>query len=149
HAGPAGAGHYVKMVHNAIEYGMMQALAEGMHLLHAQSHADAPAEQYDFDLAGVTETWRHGSVVSSWLLDLAARALSEDPGLGGYSAAVSDSGEGRWALRSATDLGVPVPALAGALFARFRSRLDESDAFGDRLLTAMRHGFGGHARGKP
>lgn len=148
HAGPAGAGHYVKMVHNAIEYGMMQALAEGMHLLHAQKNADDPAEQYALDLAGVTETWRHGSVVSSWLLDLTAHALADDPDLDGYSAAVADSGEGRWALRSATDLAVPVPALAGALFARFRSRLDAPAAFGDRLLTAMRHGFGGHTRGK-
>lgn len=144
HAGPTGAGHYAKMVHNAIEYGMMQALAEGMHLLRAQANAADPDERYGFDIGALAETWRHGSVISSWLLDLTAQALAGDADLTHYGAAVADSGEGRWALDAAVAQGVPVPVLAGALFARFRSRLDDRDAYADRLLSAMRHAFGGH-----
>lgn len=144
HAGPTGAGHYAKMVHNAIEYGMMQALAEGIHLLRAQSAAPDPETRYDFDVAALAETWRHGSVISSWLLDLTAQALAADAELTHYGAAVADSGEGRWALDAAVARGVPMPVLAGSLFARFRSRLDKGDAYADRLLSAMRHAFGGH-----
>jgi 6-phosphogluconate dehydrogenase len=156
HCGPAGAGHFVKMVHNAIEYGMMAAYAEGFSVLqHAgagRSSRDVDAEttplrhpehyQYDFDVAEIAELWRRGSVIPSWLLDLCAAALSDDPQLSHYSGRVSDSGEGRWTLAAANDLSVPAPILASALFSRFASR-GEAD-FQNRLLSALRHQFGGH-----
>jgi len=134
YCGPAGAGHFVKMVHNGIEYGLMQAYAEGFHLMR---EAD-----YDFDLAAIAEAWRHGSVVSSWLLDLLAAALSEDPELAEYQGFVQDSGEGRWALMTAVDEAVPAEVLSAALFARFRSRHEHT--FAEKVLSAMRHQFGGH-----
>lgn len=143
HVGPTGAGHFVKMVHNAIEYGLMQAYAEGFDLLRARN-ADAlpPGERYDFDLADVAELWRRGSVISSWLLDLGAAALAEDPELQKFHGHVADSGEARWALEAAMQEAVPAPVLAAALFARFRSR--SGPRFADRLLSALRHAFGGH-----
>lgn len=134
HCGPAGAGHFVKMAHNGIEYGLMHAYAEGFDLLRG---AD-----YDFDLAAIAELWRHGGVVTSWLLDLAAAELADDPELRDYRGVVEDSGEGRWALMTAVQEGVPADALAAALFARFRSQRDHS--FAEKLLSAMRHQFGGH-----
>lgn len=134
--GPAGAGHFVKMVHNGIEYGMMQAYAEGFELLKAK-------EQFNLDLANIAEIWRFGSVVRSWLLDLTAEALHEDPGLESLEAYVEDSGEGRWTVQESVDLAVPAPVIALALQARFRSRQDS--AFGGRMLAAMRNQFGGHA----
>ncbi|MCC7418093.1 MAG: decarboxylating 6-phosphogluconate dehydrogenase [Acidobacteria bacterium] len=133
--GGHGAGHYVKMIHNGIEYGLMQAYAEGFSLMQAS--------EYDLDLGGIASLWMHGSVVRSWLLDLASRALADDPELARLEAHVEDSGEGRWALEEGIARAVPLPALAAALFARFRSR-DESP-FADRLLAALRHQFGGHA----
>jgi 6-phosphogluconate dehydrogenase len=136
HTGPSGSGHFVKMVHNGIEYGLMQAYAEGFELMRAKS-------EFDLDLAEIAETWRRGSVVRSWLLDLTADALKEDPALEGIQAYVEDSGEGRWAVEESVDLAVPVPVMAMALQARFRSRQDQP--FGARLLAAMRKGFGGHA----
>lgn len=156
HCGPAGAGHFVKMVHNAIEYGMMAAYAEGFNVLaHAGAGAHArevDAEttplrhpehyQYNFDIAGIAELWRRGSVIPSWLLDLSAQALASDPGLAGFSGRVSDSGEGRWTLGAANDLSVPVHVLSAALFERFTSR-GEGD-FQNRLLSALRFQFGGH-----
>lgn len=146
HAGPAGAGHFVKMVHNGIEYGMMQAFAEGFHLLKAMSDPDTPLhERYDIDVADVAEVWRRGSVVSSWLLDLTAQSLARDAELSDFSGPVSDSGEGRWTIQTAIERAVPTPVLAGALFARFRSR--EDDSYADRILSAMRHAFGGHTVG--
>jgi 6-phosphogluconate dehydrogenase len=131
--GPPGAGHYVKMVHNAIEYGLMQAYAEGFDLL--------DAGEIEVDTQQVAELWRHGSVIRSWLLDLATRALNADPELSSLSSRVSDSGEGRWTLQAAIERGVPMPALAGALFTRFASR---RDSFGNRMLAALRREFGGH-----
>lgn len=156
HCGPAGAGHFVKMVHNGIEYGMMAAFAEGMAILRranigAESHAmdaettplrDPWAYRYDIDTAAVAEVWRRGSVVSSWLLDLTATALREDPDLDHFSGQVSDSGEGRWTVAAAVDEGVPAHVLTAALYERFSSR-GQSD-FADRLLSAMRKQFGGH-----
>jgi 6-phosphogluconate dehydrogenase len=156
HCGQAGAGHFVKMVHNGIEYGLMAAYAEGLNILkHAgvgKHKHDADAEttplahpehfQYDFDLAAITELWRHGSVISSWLLDLSAQALAHDPQLAAFSGRVSDSGEGRWTLDAAVAEGVPAPVLAAALFARFSSRGQAS--FQDKMLSAMRFQFGGH-----
>ena len=143
HAGPAGAGHFVKMIHNGIEYGMMQAFAEGFHLLKAMSDPDTPLhERYDIDVADVAEVWRRGSVVSSWLLDLTAQSLARDAELADFSGPVADSGEGRWTIQTAIERAVPTPVLAGALFARFRSR--EDDSYADRILSAMRHAFGGH-----
>jgi len=138
HCGPNGAGHYAKMVHNGIEYGMMQAMAEGLDLMRT-----AP---FDLDLPDITEAWRRGSVVSSWLLDLTAQALAFDPDLAEYSGHVSDSGEGRWTVDTAVEQAVPVPVLAAALFARFRSRQEAS--FADKALSAMRRGFGGHLEPK-
>jgi 6-phosphogluconate dehydrogenase len=161
HCGSHGAGHFVKMVHNGIEYGLMAAYAEGLNILrHAnvgkQSRA-ADAEttplrnpeyyQYDFDLADVTEVWRRGSVVASWLLDLTAEALAGDPTLKGFTGRVSDSGEGRWTLDAAIDEAVPAHVLAAALFERFSSR-GEAD-FQDRVLSAMRFEFGGHVEKGP
>jgi 6-phosphogluconate dehydrogenase len=156
HCGPSGAGHFVKMVHNGIEYGMMASFAEGLNVLAKAGFgradaeagaetapvADAPYYRYEFDLAAITEVWRRGSVVSSWLLDLTAQALLADPRLDEYSGWVSDSGEGRWTVHAAVDEGVPVPVLSAALFQRFSSR-DRSD-LADRALSAMRAGFGGH-----
>jgi 6-phosphogluconate dehydrogenase len=136
HVGPAGAGHFVKMVHNGIEYGLMQAYAEGFELMEAK-------EGLHIDLAQVAELWRYGSVVRSWLLDLSAAALREDPGLAGLQAYVEDSGEGRWTVQESVDLGVPAPVITAALHARFRSR--QGSPFGARLLAAMRNQFGGHA----
>jgi len=137
HCGPTGAGHFVKMVHNGIEYGVMAAYAEGFNLLHHAQQAG-----YRFDVGAVAEAWRHGSVVRSWLLDLIARALVKDPQLTQMKGAVSDSGEGRWAVQAAVDASVPVPVLSAALFGRFASRGE--DDFANRLLSAMRSEFGGH-----
>ncbi len=146
HVGPAGAGHYAKMIHNGIEYGMMQALAEGFHLLHAKNDPSVPDdERYPIDVAAVAEAWRRGSVVSSWLLDLTAQALDRDADLADFSGVVGDSGEGRWTVNAAIEHAVPAPVLTAALFARFRSRV--TDGYSDRLLSAMRLAFGGHTEG--
>jgi 6-phosphogluconate dehydrogenase len=156
HCGPNGAGHFVKMVHNGIEYGLMAAYAEGLNVL---AHADAgskaaehsaeiaPIEQpqyyrYDLDISAVTELWRRGSVIASWLLDLTAGALAANPTLDGLAGRVSDSGEGRWTVKAAIDEGVPVPVLSASLFARFSSRGEA--LYADKLLSAMRQAFGGH-----
>jgi 6-phosphogluconate dehydrogenase len=133
--GEHGAGHYVKMVHNGIEYGLMQAYAEGFELMHASD--------YKIDLGAVAGLWNHGSVVRSWLLELAARALAEDADLSGLEGYVDDSGEGRWTMHEAIDRAVPLPVLTAALFTRFRSR--ENNPFSERLLAALRNQFGGHA----
>ncbi len=146
HAGPVGAGHFVKMVHNSIEYGLMQAYAEGFDILRKRDLASLPeAERYDLNLTDIAEVWRRGSVISSWLLDLTAQALAGDARLAGYTGAVDDSGEGRWAIDAAIEEAVPVNVLTAALFARFRSR--ETHTFGEKLLSAMRFGFGGHVEG--
>jgi len=143
HAGPAGSGHFVKMIHNGIEYGMMQAFAEGFDILKTKASEELPVDQrFDLNLADIAEVWRRGSVVSSWLLDLTADALASDPQLNGYSGSVSDSGEGRWTIDAAVEQAVPVPVLSSALFARFRSR--QESTYGDKMLSAMRFGFGGH-----
>ena len=136
HVGPAGAGHYVKMVHNGIEYGLMQAYAEGFELMNAR-------EDMALDMAQIAEIWREGSVVRSWLLDLTAAAFQEDGDLSGLAAYVDDSGEGRWAVQESVDLAVPIPVITAALQARFRSRQDQP--FGAKILSAMRNQFGGHA----
>ncbi|PYS73410.1 MAG: decarboxylating 6-phosphogluconate dehydrogenase [Acidobacteria bacterium] len=160
HCGPAGAGHFVKMVHNGIEYGLMAAYAEGLNVLHhanvgqldhAKDAETTPLRhpehyQYDFNLADITELWRRGSVVASWLLDLTAVALAEQPTLEDFSGKVSDSGEGRWTINAAIDEGVPVPVLSSALFQRFSSR-GEAD-FANKILSAMRKQFGGHVEKK-
>lgn len=156
HCGPAGAGHFVKMVHNGIEYGIMASIAEGLNILknadagvrEAEHSAEiAPLEepeyyQFPIDTAKVTELWRRGSVISSWLLDLTATALNENPSLDGLAGRVSDSGEGRWTVKAAVDVGVPVPVLAASLFERFASR--DEDQFANQVLSAMRLQFGGH-----
>lgn len=143
HAGPNGAGHFVKMIHNGIEYGMMQAIAEGLDILKNASSANLPPElRLDLDVADVTEVWRRGSVITSWLLDLTAAALARDPALVGYSGHVEDSGEGRWTVQAAIDEAVPAEVLTAALYARFRSRQDHT--FAEKVLSAMRQGFGGH-----
>ncbi len=143
HAGPNGAGHFTKMVHNGIEYGMMQAMAEGLDLLHhAASPALAEAHRLDLNLPDIAEAWRRGSVVASWLLDLTAQALAQDPALEGFSGTVGDSGEGRWTVQAAVEAGVPAHVLAAALWARFASR--DEDRFSLKALSAMRKGFGGH-----
>ncbi|RUA00427.1 MAG: decarboxylating 6-phosphogluconate dehydrogenase [Candidatus Poseidoniales archaeon] len=136
HVGPAGAGHYVKMVHNGIEYGLMQAYAEGFELMNAR-------EDMALDMAQIAEIWREGSVVRSWLLDLTAAAFQEDGDLSGLAAYVDDSGEGRWTVQESVDLAVPIPVITAALQARFRSRQDQP--FGAKILSAMRNQFGGHA----
>jgi 6-phosphogluconate dehydrogenase len=136
HVGPAGAGHFVKMVHNGIEYGLMQAYAEGFELMKA-------AGEFDLDLHEIASIWRYGSVVRSWLLDLTERALAEDVTLAGIKGYVDDTGEGRWTVEEAVDRAVPLPAITAALFARFSSR--EPDAYQAKLLAAMRNQFGGHA----
>ena len=135
YAGPAGAGHFVKMVHNGVEYALMQAYAEGFELMAAKA-------EFDLDLAAIAETWRHGSVVRSWLLDLTVAALEENPGLDGLEAYVEDSGEGRWTVQEAVDLAVPIPAITLSLQQRFRSRQEQP--FGAKLLAALRNQFGGH-----
>jgi len=160
HCGPVGAGHFVKMVHNGIEYGVMAAYAEGLNILH---HADVGLKgreidaetsplrepelyQYTLDLPAVTELWRRGSVIASWLLDLTAQALLESPDLAGFSGQVSDSGEGRWTSIAAIDVSAPAPVLTTALYSRFASRGE--DDFGGKVLSAMRWGFGGHLEKK-
>ena len=143
HCGPAGAGHFVKMIHNGIEYGLMQSYAEGFDILrNADSQALPPDHRYDFDLPAIAELWRRGSVVSSWLLDLAARAFVEDPGLDKFEGHVPDSGEGRWTVAAAIEEEVPAEVLTAALYARFRSRRDHT--FAEKLLSALRAQFGGH-----
>ncbi len=143
HCGPSGAGHFVKMVHNGIEYGLMQAYAEGFDILHNAAAETLPeARRYPLDLADVAEVWRRGSVISSWLLDLGAIALAADPVLEGYSGTVEDSGEGRWTVMAAIEQAVPAEVLSAALYARFRSRQEHT--FAEKLLSAMRKGFGGH-----
>ena len=143
HMGPVGAGHFVKMVHNGIEYGLMQAYAEGLDILRARNAESVAAdERYDLDLASIAEVWRRGSVIASWLLDLAAQALADDASLSAYEGVVADSGEGRWTVEAAVGAAVPADVLTAALYARFRSR--QIHTFGEKLLSAMRHGFGGH-----
>jgi 6-phosphogluconate dehydrogenase len=143
HCGPSGAGHFVKMIHNGIEYGLMQAYAEGFAILGAAGTAARPeGERYDLNLADIAEVWRRGSVISSWLLDLTADAFAGDPHLDGFKGYVEDSGEGRWTVMTAVEQAVPATVLSAALYARFRSREDVS--FADRVLSAMRKGFGGH-----
>jgi 6-phosphogluconate dehydrogenase len=143
HAGPVGAGHFVKMIHNGIEYGLMQAYAEGFDILkHANSDTLPADHRFDFDLADIAEVWRRGSVIPSWLLDLTASALAKQPTLETYSGFVEDSGEGRWTVNAAIDEAVPAEVLTAALFARFRSRQDHT--FAEKILSAMREGFGGH-----
>jgi 6-phosphogluconate dehydrogenase len=143
HCGPAGAGHFVKMVHNGIEYGLMQAYAEGFDIMRGAASPDLPAERrYELNLADIAEVWRRGSVIGSWLLDLTSMALAENPTLKGYSGSVADSGEGRWTVLAAVEEAVPADVLTAALYARFRSRVDST--FGEKLLSAMREKFGGH-----
>jgi 6-phosphogluconate dehydrogenase len=156
HCGPAGAGHFVKMVHNGIEYGLMAAYAEGLNILHhanvGKRHREADAEttplrhpehyQYDFNLADVTEVWRRGSVIASWLLDLTAAAFARTPDLGDFAGRVADSGEGRWTVMAAIDESVPAPVLTEALYERFSSRGEAE--FASKVLSAMRYAFGGH-----
>ena len=143
HCGPPGAGHFVKMIHNGIEYGLMQAYAEGFEILSEANSQHLPEElRYSFDLAGISELWRRGSVVGSWLLDLTAMALAEDPALSRYSGFVEDSGEGRWTIQAAIEEAVSADVLAAALFRRFRSRKEHT--FAEKTLSAMREKFGGH-----
>ena len=143
HAGPNGAGHFVKMIHNGIEYGMMQAFAEGFDILRHAGDDSLPAEhRLDLNLADIAEVWRRGSVVTSWLLDLTAAALAEDGDLASYSGHVADSGEGRWTIMAAIEEAVPADVLSAALYTRFRSRQEHT--FAEKILSAMRKGFGGH-----
>jgi 6-phosphogluconate dehydrogenase len=147
HAGPVGAGHFVKMIHNGIEYGLMQAYAEGFDILKNASIEALPADhRYDFDLADIAEVWRRGSVIPSWLLDLTSTALADSPALSEYSGFVEDSGEGRWTVNAAIDEAVPAEVLTAALYARFRSRQEHT--FAEKILSAMRAGFGGHKEPK-
>jgi 6-phosphogluconate dehydrogenase len=146
HTGPSGAGHFVKMVHNGIEYGLMQAYAEGFDILANKASADLlETERYTLDLSEIAEVWRRGSVVSSWLLDLSAAALMKDPKLSSYSGFVQDSGEGRWTVEAAIEESVPANVITAALYARFRSR--QTETFSEKMLSAMRFGFGGHIEG--
>ena len=146
HAGPNGAGHFVKMVHNGIEYGLMQAYAEGFDILQGRGHESLPdGERFDISLPDVAEVWRRGSVVASWLLDLTSIALAKSPKLEEFTGAVDDSGEGRWTVEAAIEEAVPANVIAASLFARFRSRVDHS--FGEKILSAMRNEFGGHVEG--
>ena len=143
HCGPSGSGRFVKMIHNGIEYGLMQAYAEGFHLLHGAASEQLPEdERYRLPLEDIAELWRRGSVIGSWLLDLAAIALAADPGLERFRGFVEDSGEGRWTAMASLEQAVPAPVLTAALYARFRSR--EAESFADKLLSAMRNRFGGH-----
>ena len=147
HAGPSGAGHFVKMVHNGIEYGLMQAYAEGFDILRKKDSADLPAdERFVLNIPDIAETWRRGSVIASWLLDLAAAALAKDGSLSEFSGYVQDSGEGRWTIEAAVEEAVPADVLSAALYARFRSRQEHT--FGEKVLSAMRFGFGGHIEGQ-
>jgi 6-phosphogluconate dehydrogenase len=147
HAGPVGAGHFVKMVHNGIEYGLMQAYAEGFDILKGKGGDALPeGDRFDLNLTDIAEVWRRGSVVSSWLLDLTAQALATDGALSKFTGAVDDSGEGRWTIDAAIEEAVPANVLTASLFARFRSR--EGHSFGEKLLSAMRFGFGGHVEEK-
>jgi 6-phosphogluconate dehydrogenase len=143
HCGPVGAGHFVKMIHNGVEYGLMQAYAEGFDiLLNARSPQLSAPQRYDLPLRDIAEVWRRGSVVSSWLLDLTAQALTESPTLADYTGTVQDSGEGRWTVMAAIEESVPADVLSASLFVRFRSRQEHT--FAERVLSAMRHKFGGH-----
>lgn len=147
HAGPIGAGHFVKMIHNGIEYGLMQAYAEGFDILKNANIEALPVDRrYDFDLADIAEVWRRGSVIPSWLLDLTSTALADSPALAEYSGFVEDSGEGRWTVNAAIDEAVPAEVLTAALYARFRSRKEHT--FAEKILSAMRAGFGGHKEPK-
>jgi 6-phosphogluconate dehydrogenase len=147
HAGPNGAGHFVKMVHNGIEYGLMQAYAEGFDILKNASTDALPKDhRFDLDLTDIAEVWRRGSVISSWLLDLTANALTKDPQLDDFQGVVQDSGEGRWTIMAAIDEAVPADVLSAALYTRFRSRRDHT--FAEKILSAMRGGFGGHVEPK-
>ena len=146
HCGPSGSGHFVKMVHNGIEYGLMQAYAEGFDIFKNATSKELPEEiRYDLNLPDIAEVWRRGSVISSWLLDLTAMALAENPTLSEYEGYVQDSGEGRWTIQAAIDEAVPVDVLSAALFVRFRSR--EQHTFAEKILSAMRQKFGGHIEG--
>jgi 6-phosphogluconate dehydrogenase len=143
HAGPTGSGHFVKMVHNGIEYGLMQAYAEGFDILRNKASESLPKdERFDLNMADIAEVWRRGSVVSSWLLDLTSDALAKDPALEAFKGDVADSGEGRWTIEAAIEEAVPADVLAAALFVRFRSRRDHT--YAEKILSAMRFGFGGH-----
>jgi 6-phosphogluconate dehydrogenase len=143
YCGPSGAGHFVKMVHNGIEYGLMQAYAEGFDIFHNANSKELPAEhRYDLNVADIAEVWRRGSVVSSWLLDLTAMALVENPALSSYTGFVQDSGEGRWTIMAAIEEAVPADVLTSSLYTRFRSRQEHT--FAEKVLSAMRHKFGGH-----
>jgi 6-phosphogluconate dehydrogenase len=147
HAGPNGAGHFVKMIHNGVEYGLMQAFAEGFDILkNASSDALPQDHRFNLDLTDIAEVWRRGSVVSSWLLDLAASALTKDPLLDAFQGVVEDSGEGRWTIMAAIDEAVPADVLSAALYTRFRSRRDHT--FAEKILSAMRSGFGAHVEPK-
>jgi 6-phosphogluconate dehydrogenase len=147
HAGPAGAGHFVKMVHNGIEYGLMQAYAEGFDILNnADKLAVADDAKFDFDMADVAEVWRRGSVVTSWLLDLTSSALAQEETLESYTGFIEDSGEGRWTIQAAIDEAVPAEVLSAALYTRFRSR--QQHTFAEKVISAMRKGFGGHIEPK-
>jgi len=148
HCGPVGAGHFVKMIHNGIEYGMMQAFAEGFDILKTKASTNLPEDQrFDLNVGDIAEVWRRGSVVSSWLLDLTAEALAENPSLSNFSGVVEDSGEGRWTVQAAIEEAVPAEVLTAALFTRFRSRQDHT--FAEKVLSAMRYKFGGHVEKKP
>jgi 6-phosphogluconate dehydrogenase len=143
HCGPVGSGHYVKMVHNGIEYGLMQAYAEGFDIFKNATSSELPADyRYDLNLPDIAQVWRRGSVVGSWLLDLLAEALSENPTLSEFTGYVQDSGEGRWTIQAAMDTSVPVEVLSAALYTRFRSR--QQHTFAEKILSAMRNKFGGH-----
>ena len=143
HCGPNGAGHFVKMVHNGIEYGLMQAYAEGFDILRGRAHENLPAEErFDLDLTDIAEVWRRGSVISSWLLDLTAIALAQSPDLDAFGGYVQDSGEGRWTVNAAVEEAVPATVITASLYARFASRVEHD--FANRLLSAMRNQFGGH-----
>jgi 6-phosphogluconate dehydrogenase len=147
HAGPSGAGHFVKMVHNGIEYGLMQAYAEGFDILRNKDSSDLPEDQrFTLNMPDIAEVWRRGSVISSWLLDLGAAALAKDPQLKDFSGFVQDSGEGRWTVEAAIEEAVPADVISSALYARFRSRQEHT--FGEKMLSAMRFGFGGHVEGQ-
>jgi 6-phosphogluconate dehydrogenase len=147
HAGPSGAGHFVKMVHNGIEYGLMQAYAEGFDILRNKDSNDLPEEErFTLNMPDIAEVWRRGSVISSWLLDLGAAALAKDPQLKDFSGFVQDSGEGRWTVEAAIEEAVPAEVITSALYARFRSRQEHT--FGEKMLSAMRFGFGGHVEGQ-
>jgi 6-phosphogluconate dehydrogenase len=147
HAGPCGAGHFVKMVHNGVEYGLMQAYAEGFDILrNADAAGVAPEHRFTFDIADVAEVWRRGSVITSWLLDLTSSALAHESRLDSYSGFIEDSGEGRWTLMAAIEEAVPAEVLSAALYARFRSR--QGHSFAEKIISAMRKGFGGHVEPK-